>query len=452
MLTRSRPFLLLLPLLVAPAAAHSFCGFYVARGDAKIFNQASQVVLVRDGDRTVVTMRSDFRGAPRDFAVVIPVPTLIERGQIHVGDPAIVDHLDAYSAPRLVETFDPDPCPRAMADHMRGGRDNELRMALHGAKLMEEVSAKVRVEAAYHVDEYDILILSATESGALERWLVDHGYRIPAGAAEVLAGYLKQGMRFFVAKINLQERARLGVDKLRPIQVAFESPKFALPIRLGMVNAAGPQELFVYALTRTGRVETTNYRTVRLPSDLDVPVYVKAQFPQFYRAMFAHQVETQSMGAVFTEYAWDMASCDPCASPPLTADELRQLGVFWIGDRSGRPVGTFVTRLHVRYDGPHFPEDLVFQETADRASFQGRYVLRHTFDGECDCPAGREYRASLRQRRRQEAGNLASLTGWSLDSIRTQMAVDAEWSKPGEDAGPVKWWNRLWNGTSTRTR
>ena len=42
----------------------------------------------------------------------------------------------------------------------------------------------------------------------------------------------------------------------------------------------------------------------------------------------------------------------------------------------------FLTRLHVRYDAAHFPEDLVFQETADRTNFQGRYVLRHEWKGE----------------------------------------------------------------------
>ena len=40
---------------VAPAAA--FCGFYVAKADTQLFNKASQVVLVRDGDRTVLTTR-----------------------------------------------------------------------------------------------------------------------------------------------------------------------------------------------------------------------------------------------------------------------------------------------------------------------------------------------------------------------------------------------------------
>src|SRR5919201_3934775 len=87
-----------------------FCGFYVARADTKLFNKASQVVLARDGDRTVLTMVNDFQGDLKEFAVVIPVPTLLTRDQIHVGDKALIDHLDAYSAPRLVEYFDQNPC------------------------------------------------------------------------------------------------------------------------------------------------------------------------------------------------------------------------------------------------------------------------------------------------------------------------------------------------------
>ena len=34
------------------------------------------------------------------------MPTFLKREQIHVGEKALVDHLDAYSAPRLVEYFD----------------------------------------------------------------------------------------------------------------------------------------------------------------------------------------------------------------------------------------------------------------------------------------------------------------------------------------------------------
>ena len=88
----------------------AFCGFYVAKADAKIFNKTSQVILVRDGDYSVVTMSNDFKGDVKDFAMVIPVPTAIEREQINVAKQSLIDHLDAYTSPRLVEYFDDDPC------------------------------------------------------------------------------------------------------------------------------------------------------------------------------------------------------------------------------------------------------------------------------------------------------------------------------------------------------
>src|SRR5437762_4876007 len=325
-----------------------FCGFYVTKADTKLFNKASQVVLVRDGDRTVMTMANDFEGEPKEFAVVIPVPTVLAREQIHVGEKALVDHLDAYSAPRLVEYFDQNPCARRelMEFAMAAGVAGKARDSSRDAKALG-----VTIEAQYTVGEYDILILSAQQSAGLETWLRQNGYRIPAGATEVIGSYLRQNMRFFVAKVNLAEQARLGFSYLRPLQVAYESPKFMLPIRLGMVNAAGPQELFVYALTRHGRVETTNYRTVRLPTDIELPVYLKdrGEFGRFYKAMFARQVEIERGHAVFLEYAWDMRWCDPCAADPLTSDELRKLGVFWSDGDRGQAPNVFISRLHVRY-------------------------------------------------------------------------------------------------------
>jgi hypothetical protein len=417
-----------------------FCGFYVAKADTKLFNKASEVVLVRDGDRTVMTMANDFEGDPKEFAVVIPVPTFLTRGQIHVGDKALIDHLDAYSAPRLVEYFDQNPCarfeyraaaPMAAVAETAASRDSANRAKALG----------VTIEARYTVGEYDILILSAQQSSGLETWLRQSGYRIPTGASDVIATYLKQNMRFFVAKVNLGEQTRLGVSYLRPLQIAYESPKFMLPIRLGMVNAKGQQELFVYALTRNGRVETTNYRTAKLPVGMDLPVYLKqpSEFASFYKAMFARQVDAQDGRAVFLEYAWDMKWCDPCAADPLSNDELRRLGVFWADEGAGRPPTVFLSRLHVRYDNEHFPEDLVFQETGDRANFQGRYVLRHAWTGGEACSGATEYRGALAERHAREAEQLSRLTGWNIADIRAKMGPDAP-----VRVQPAAWWERLW--------
>jgi hypothetical protein len=434
-------------LTLGARTALGFCGFYVAKADTKLFNKASQVALVRDGDRTVMTMANDFQGDLKEFAIVVPVPTFLRREQIHVADKALLDHLDAYSAPRLVEYFDDDPC-RQLEDGVVGG----VAGGVPAPMAMEQSSARklgVKIEASYTIGEYDILILSAKESGGLETWLRENGYRVPAGAARVLGSYIKQNMRFFVAKVNLKEQGKLGFTYLRPIQVAYESPKFMLPIRLGMVNANGTQDLFVFALTRKGRVETTNYRTVRLPSDSEVPLFVKNEFKDFYRAMFSEQVKQQDMRTVFLEYAWDMAWCDPCSADPLSAAELRELGVFWLGlsgnagnapsGFAAQPQNVFLSRLHVRYDAAHFPEDLVFQETADRENFQGRYILRHPWTGKAECTEARAYLREIPKRQEKEAQTLASLTGWDIQKVRQRMKLK------GNTPDEVRpWWSDLW--------
>jgi hypothetical protein len=445
-------FALSLGLFAQPESARSFCGFYVAKADTKIFNKASQVVLARHDDKTVITMVNDFKGDPKEFAVVIPVPTLIEKGQINVGDKKVIDHLDAYTSPRLVEYFDGSPCQLALMER-RMSRDAALPAARSALGRAEALG--VTVQAQYTVGEYDIVILSAKQGQGLETWLKENGYRLPRGASEVLGSYIKQKMHFFVAKVNLQEQSKLGFSYLRPIQVAFESPKFMLPLRLGTLNADGYQELFIYTLTQKGRVEPTNYRSLKLPTGMDLPVYVKTRFKDFYRDMFDQQAKKVDMRAVFTEYAWDMNWCDPCAADPLSVEELRSLGVFWMkndgpafapgqGRRPAPPIDgardVFVTRMHVRYDAQRFPEDLVLQETADRNNFQARYVLRHPWQGEeASCAATDDYRREVLRRQENEARQLAELTGWDLAGIRTQMNLRAAAN------GGEKWWQKLWS-------
>ncbi len=429
--------------LAAPAA-NAFCGFYVAKADAKLFNKASQVVLVRDEDKTVLTMASDFQGKVKDFAMVVPVPTPIEREQLHIGDMKHVDHLDAFTVPRLVEYHDENPCE----DRRRYREDAMVpRAAVESAPGKAKKGAKdlgVTIEASYTVGEYDILILSAKQSTGLITWLNQEGYRIPQGAEPVVESYLKQNMKWFVAKVNLAEHDKLGGGKLRPIQVAYESPKFMLPIRLGTVNADGPQDLIAYVITKSGRVETTNYKTVRLPSNVNVPEYTKDVFGDFYKAMFQRTVDKHDGRAVILEYAWDMSWCDPCAADPLTTDELKALGVFWIGQGDGYHgyggQNAYVTRLHARYDRAHFPEDLVFQQTQDRGNFQGRFVMQHPFRGTMSCDAAGPYLEGVWKRQQEEAKTMVELTGWSLDDVKKRMALPDQPPK-GEKK---RWYDRLW--------
>jgi hypothetical protein len=437
--------LLALVLSGDPTAAMS--GFYVGQADGRLFNQTSKVVLSRHDGKTVITMVNDYQGALEEFAIVVPVPSLLERGQIHVSERAVVDHLDAYTAPRLIKRFDGDPCRSGVAEQVAADGAIDA-VAKDGAAL------GVTIEAVYAVGEYEVAMLSAEEGDGLAAWLRSSGYRLPDGAEDLLAEYLAAGMRFVFARVDLEEQSKLGYSYLRPLQVAFESEQFALPIRLGTLNGAGPQELIVYLLTRNGRVEAANYPIRRIPSNHELPLFVEDDPGAFYGAMFEAAVARTNRATVFLEHASDLFACEPCVAEPPAIDQLRELGVFWLLEpppgqlappRESPAPDVFVTRLHLRYDAQSFPEDLRFRETADRSGFQVRYTLRHPWPGEPRCEAARAYLQALPQRFEREAHNLARLTRWPLSEIRAKMeANDQSFAPPDLARAERKWWERLW--------
>lgn len=409
----------MLPLL------QSFCGFYVSTGDTKIFNQASEVIIVRDGIKNTVTMNSDFKGDVKDFAIVIPVPTILKQKDVKVVKNEIFNKLNTYSEPRLVEYFDENPChPQRYYDAVM--EKSEMSVSAN-AIIKKDKKLGVTIEEQYTVGEYDILILSAKESTGLKTWLLQNNYKIPAKAEEVLEPYIKSKMNFFVVKVNLAEMEKLGRKELSPIQISFESEKFMLPIRLGMANAKEAQDLIIYFFTKNGRVETTNYRTKNIPTDKNIPTFMRSKFQDFYKDMFTNEYKKAGKNAVFTEYAWDLSSsnyqkCDPCSTTPPSFAELKDAGVFfanyktpqgWQG--SDYESNLFFTRLHVRYDRENFPMDLQFQETMDKQSFQGRYIMQNSVAVNLkECDQARSYLNGVLDRRENELETLASLTNWDV--------------------------------------
>ena len=208
-------------ILAAPRDARAFCGFYVGKAEASLVNHASQVVMAHHDDKTVISLMNDYQGEPSEFALVVPVPVVLQKGQVHIGDRELFRKIDAYSSPRLVEYFDPDPC--AMMEFAPRSLSGPVGAMTNMAKAKRDDKALgVTVEAEYTVGEYDIVILSAKESSGLETWLQQNGYRIPYGARRALEPYIRQDMKFFVAKVNLTEHRRAGLTYLRPLQFAFE--------------------------------------------------------------------------------------------------------------------------------------------------------------------------------------------------------------------------------------
>lgn len=415
---------ILIVLMVNPNA-YSFCGFYVAKADAKIFNRGSQVILVRNGNKTTLTMSNDFQGDVKNFAMVVPVPVVLKETDVKIANQALFDQLDAYSGPRLVEYYDENPCYNYDRDYSYDMAPQSMSESVSnksaGAKKSHD-AYKVTIEAKYTVGEYDILVLSAKESTGLKSWLTDNGYKLPENAAGVLDPYIKSNLKFFVVKVNMEKFKSSGQQNLKPIQISYESPKFMLPIRLGMANSTGSQDLIVYAFTKTGRIECTNYRTVKIPSNKNIPMAVKSNFGKFYKSLFKKAYKNEGQNGVFLEYAWNVSptwgqvKCDPCVGPPPITTQLTEAGVDWFG---GDVKNVFFTRLHVRYTRDKFPQDLFFQVTPNTETFQARYIITNPAHGDFSCAQGQQYLRKLSAKRRGEVNELYALTGWNVEKYKT---------------------------------
>jgi hypothetical protein len=238
--------------------------------------------------------------------------------------------------------------------------------------------------------------------------------------------------------VNEDEKKKLPGNFLRPIQISFSSPKFMLPIRLGMANAEGNQDMIVYAFTKKGRIECTNYRTVSLPTGKNIPLFVENNFENFYANLFQHQWKMEGKSVAMLEYAWDVSpknfmKCDPCVATAPSTQDLVQAGVWWLGnpgnngnDDEEHSPNVYFTRMHIRYNRSAFPQDLMFQETANTENFQSRYIITHPATGDFNCEAGKKYLEQLKERRRDELEMLTYLTGKTYSDWDVVASADEE--------------------------
>jgi hypothetical protein len=495
--------------------AHAFCGFYVSGSGQKMFADASQVILMRSGTRTVLSMQNDYRGPLEDFAMVVPVPVVLKETDVRVLPKSVFERVDSLGSPRLVEYWEQDPCPPpepppqpmryekmsktpSMAPRASmgagGGRGDmyddapaakpmarpvvppqlasfdvnpptitantasqvtwsfsyanspwpnpdcsvdhgvgrvsmgqtttinlpestnfTLTCANSGGKSTKQFKVNVvKIEAKFDVAEYQILILSAAEATGLDQWLKLNNYKIPADAEPLLRPYVEAGMKFFVAKVNPAKVQMVdGHAELSPLRFHYDSEDFSLPIRLGMANSPGKQDLIVNIISADKRYEVANYKNVVIPTNFDVKPAVKQRFTEFYTALFDKTVEANP-GAVVTEYAWQSQPtpvynqgyhCDPC--PAVIPDDKDMIALG--ADLIGGPIqqgGYVLTRLHARYGKGDMKDDLRFREAkpitggrevwskqgleygatpASSNAFQGRYAIRYWWTGPIKC-------------------------------------------------------------------
>jgi hypothetical protein len=284
--------------------------------------------------------------------MVVPVPVILKKENVKTLPKGVFDRIDQLTSPRLVEYWEQDPCGGGGGYGMGMGVARKAMAPSAAAPSDRAAELKVTVEAKFTVGEYDVVILSAEDSGGLETWLKEEKYTIPDGAEPYLRPYVQAGSKFFVAKVDITKvKLENGSADLSPLRFFYDTPTFSLPVRLGMINSAGTQDLIIHVFGKQQRYAPANYPSVTIPTNIDLAEGSKAHFARFYAALFDQTVE-KNPGAIITEYAWDAGSCDPCPGPMqgVSEEDFATIGgdLVW-GD--GQPTSRATVDAFVDRDG-----------------------------------------------------------------------------------------------------
>lgn len=288
------------------------------------------------GERTVVTVMTDYDGPSQPFALVMPLPEDVSMDHVTTLKRDFVSRLDQLTAPRFHEFWEMDPCESGKTEQewernltasaetafLGGGSPTS------GQKVAKEMTLTVEPEFK-HASEYTFKLLDQADSAGIAGWLEKQGYKLPAGTAEAVKPYVDAKQRFLVATID-QAKVELLADgraQLSPIRFWTETKYSKVPSTLGLLSSGGKkQELVVIALDPDKRYEAKNYDNVFPPTNLSVDFVVKERMGEFYAGLHDLLLAKNPRG-ILNEYAWTTLECgQPCPNPPLYIHELLSLG------------------------------------------------------------------------------------------------------------------------------
>jgi hypothetical protein len=389
-----------LGLLAAPEA-FAFCGMYVGPVGSAVENGASRIVVAHNYGTTTLTMANDATSDASEFAMLIPVPSVLGQHDVRVVDRSYIDRLEEYTAPRVVAYTCDDLYPTYGSDSYYGSGDGEsgggcnglscgagdrsyassdTAMAMassYGGGLTEEQQEaldSVDVHASFAVGSYEVVILSAEESLGLTLWLDMEGYAAPEGGEELLQDYLDAGTYFFAVKVNLE--APPEGEYLDPIQIEYPSQgdTWYLPTRLGALNASGTQEVVLFAIDSSGSQTFAQNLPEVVAEDECMPVLESEETLEgFHNRWLDDQFALEPTGGWMTEYGWPLQQkCDPC--PPEVQDTLDPVVLGALGSDGGG----YLSRLRIRYDAA-MATDVMLSSVGSSTTEQIRFIQHQDY-------------------------------------------------------------------------
>ncbi|MFE0515317.1 DUF2330 domain-containing protein [Streptomyces sp. NPDC058964] len=225
--------------LVAPAYACG-CGAMVVDAQHRISVSSEVSVLRWDRGQEQIEMRLTVQGDADRAAWIMPVP---HRATVDLGDPALFDQLDAATAPvhRTRYHFWPQDGDWPLTT----GDDTAAAPPGAGAAAPPRVGVVDR----RRLGPFDVARLTATDPGALARWLRTNGFSLPSRLNDALQPYVDMHWEYVAVRLAPESADTALNGALDPLHLTFEAAGPVYPMRLSRL-ARTPQSLGLYVLAR----------------------------------------------------------------------------------------------------------------------------------------------------------------------------------------------------------
>ncbi len=205
--------------------------------------------------QTTLYDQIQYAGSPQSFAWVLPI-----HGTVTVGLSADVlfDSVDVLTATQIVapEVSCPGPPPECLAQF--GGAS--------GATAADAGTSApiVVVTKQQNVGPYATVQLHSTDPGALNDWLTQAGFSIPATVTPVIDEYVKEGFDFLAMKLLPNQ----GVQAMRPVRVTTSGASLSLPLRMAAIGTGATVGITIWVVA-DGRYQPQNFPFYRI-NDTDL--------------------------------------------------------------------------------------------------------------------------------------------------------------------------------------
>ena len=281
--TRYLPWIVMAILAGGVSQAGADGCFMVSTSSGSIVASPRQeAVLITDGEKVQVVLRTHFRAGPKELAWIVPVPG--KPDGIGPCDASVFRVLEMYMAPRF---------------HRQTSKPG-FGCGCNFMAASKSLNTGVVVEATGTAGIFKYHVLSATDPGSLAKWLNDNKYKIPVGAERVFGHYVKAGWYW----LAMQVRPEVGDSPTlapHPITYTYADQQLVYPMVISQLSADAENEILLYVLAST-RYACTNWVNMTIDHD-DIRTNAEAPSGTNYEQLL-RTASTRSGGRLFvTEYA-----------------------------------------------------------------------------------------------------------------------------------------------------